>query len=174
MKKIERTRAPLGRFCRFAARELFDFSASFRAFLGCRGGCRNVVFVTLHRATDAQNGNTMNNSNNSNNSTPAHKDTPVKWRVLKAGTGLTRRTGLALDGDMGTGTTWAKWSGGAVVTVSNKALVFVIAEGTLSKAFVEHVASTWRKGATVSVVKSPAGTPVLVATPARRATKAGK
>lgn len=112
----------------------------------------------------------MNNSNNSN-STPAHRDTPTKWRVLKAGTGLTRRTGLALEGDMGTGTTWAKWSGGAVVTVSNKALVFVIAEGAITRAFAEHVASTWRKGATVTVVKSPAGTPVLVATPAKRVTK---
>jgi hypothetical protein len=114
----------------------------------------------------------MNNSNNSTPAKPAtHKDTPAKWRVLKPGTGLTRRTGLDIAGDMGTGTTYAKWSGGAVVTVSNKALVFVIAEGTLSKAFVEHVASTWRKGATVSVVKSPAGTPVLVATPAKRVTK---
>jgi hypothetical protein len=114
-------------------------------------------------------------SNNNNTPTPAtHKDTPAKWRVLKPGTGLTRRTGLALDGDLGTGTTYAKWSGGAVVTVSNRALVFVIADGTLSRAFVDHVASTWRKGATVTVVKSPAGTPVLVATPAKRATKAGK
>ncbi len=111
---------------------------------------------------------------NTNTPAPAHMDTPTKWRILKAGTGLTRRTGLALDGDLGTGTTWAKWSGGAVVTVSNRALVFVISEGTLTKAFVQHVANTWRKGATVSVVKSPAGTPVLVATPAKRATKGTK
>ena len=113
----------------------------------------------------------MSNNNNTPAKSDTHRDTPAKWRVLKPGTGLTRRTGLALDGDLGTGTTYAKWNGGAVVTVSNKALVFVIADGTLTKAFVEHVATTWRKGATVTVEKSPAGTPVLVARPAKRVTK---
>lgn len=110
-------------------------------------------------------------TNNNNNTPTAHRDTPAKWRVLKPGTGLTRRTGLALEGDMGTGTTYAKWNGGAVVTVSNRALVFVVSEGTITKAFAEHVASTWRKGATVSIEKTPAGTAVLVARPAKRVTK---
>ena len=113
-------------------------------------------------------------SNNNNTPASKHTDTPAKWRVLKPGTGLTRRTGLALESDLGTGITYAKWDGGAVVTVSNKALVFVVSQGAFSLAFAKHVANEWRKGATVAPVKTPGGATVLVATPAKRATKAGK